>query len=330
MAASSDTESWEELAPVPKPGLYQKTHVVFDRHRKALYAIHVKEGLLQYSFNKNMWIKQPLSNNLPSHFFDAPNPITMDSQQNIYLAADKHYQAYFATLHIDPDSSTPPSWHINDNIKHEFNGTNVAMIDDEVHFIGGNRYTEYVHLKYNKVTQKLDKLHDIDFGFPQLTKIKHKLIAMGGHKGGYLDEIHEYDVNKNVWIKCEERYPRNMIIDGSVVVLNQQYIISFGGYDGMNIDGIWIYNVADKVFKESKIKCPGKRGGRVFKVGDIERDELAIYGYIRSQHKDESLPSKDIIDIIDRFYLSEWIHLIENNSCPKHWKINVFDIINDV
>ena len=324
MAASTNTKCWEKLAAIPKTGGREQSQVVFDNQRQSLYAIHEETGLLQYYFDRNIWNTQQLSNKLPSHFFYGPLPIAIDSQNKVYLGADNEYGSYVATLQIN--LSSLQTWNIN-VVDHRSYGSKAVWIDDELHFIGG--YSQGKHLRYNKITQRLDKLHEIDFGFAQLIKMKHKLVAIGGYRRDYLNGIHEYDMNKNIWIKCKETFPRSMIIDGSAIVLNEQYIILFGGYDTTNINNIWIYCVADKIFKESKIKCPGKRGGKVFKLRHPERDELAIYGYIR-QCKNVSLPSRDIVNMINEFYMNEWIHLIETKGKPpRHWRINVFDIINN-
>ena len=51
-------------------------------------------------------------------------------------------------------------WNINDKAyDHEFVGAAAIMINDELHIIGD--YDENcVHLKYNKTTEHLDKIHD--------------------------------------------------------------------------------------------------------------------------------------------------------------------------
>lgn len=44
-----------------------------------------------------------------------------------------------------------------------------------------------------------------------------------------------------------------------------------------------IYSIHEKSFTKSKVKCPGRRGGFVFKINDNKQDELTVVRYIKLQ-----------------------------------------------
>ena len=320
--------------------LNRDCYPVFDNQQNILYAIHKTKGLLQYSFEKDTWDNLSQATDLPSHFFDTLTPpIAIDSEQTIYLGAQENSttnsynqnKCLVATLNINKDASKQ-KWHINDKYyDYRCQGTQAIVINDELHFIGG--YENRQHLKYNTFTEEFDKLHDIQFSYPQLIKVEHKLLTFGGYSSynnrDYLDEIHEYNLSDNEWIKCIQTLPKKMIIDGAALVLNKQYILLFGGVNGVTkYNDIWIYSVNDQVLKESKIKCPGMRGGKAFTIANTKEHELAVLGYVRSRCSDCSFPPKDVINIIWRYYSIEWIHLIDYYD-GKHWKIDAFDVVND-
>ena len=124
-----------------------------------------------------------------------------------------------------------------------------------------------------------------------------------------------------------------MIISTAVSVQNQQFVLLIGGYHALEFtNSIWIYSLKAETFKESKIKCPGDRGGKAFVINYPKNDELSVFGYIREQWNisgiDDCLyPPRYLIKIINRYYLNEWIHFI--NKDGAHWKIDVLHIIDN-
>ena len=329
---------WQSLTAVPiKTDDINYFPIIIDHYNKQLYAIDKENGILKYSFDANRWNCYKIVNlaALPSTFFyDASISTAIDSQQRMYLCTS---DGHLATLQID--SPSPLKLHIVDTGR-DLLGTRAIMIKNELHIIGGDcdHGRDYKHLKLNTRTgiASFDAVCDQDLGWPQLIKIKDKLFSFGGHRGseGYLDEIHEYDIQSKKWMKTMYIMPREMIVDGISCVLNQQFILLFGGYDGItNIRKIWLYSMKHKVFKESKVECPGNRGGQVFTINDPKQDELAVFGYIRSQWSKCQIyahlfPPRYLIKIMSKYYMNEWIYLIEDKG--QYWKIDVFDIINNV
>ena len=294
---------------------------------------------MKYSFAANTWIKQPTVNNLPADFctyYEALG-LAINSEQQLFIYNSK---GTLATIQLKNMDTLPANWNvIQHNSLHTNIGTKAIIINNQLHIIGGNWFASCKHLKYNSDTQSFDSSHSIQFGYPALVKLNNKLLSFGGHRSirgpydPYLNDVQEYDIINETWIKCKSVISREMIVDGAVTVLNQQFIILFGGYNGENINEIWIYSVKEKTFKESKVRCPGKRGGRAFAINDPTKDELSVFGYIRSQWRkcgicDHSFMPRYLIKIVNRYYMNERIHLIDIFG-GEHWAIDVFDIFDE-
>ena len=320
---------WDSLSHIDSPRM-----ILIDDTQKSLYAI-VHTEIFQYSFEQNAWNKHPIMNHLPKDFF-LGSPSFFINSQHLYIHGG-YPNRVLLKVHLDAAKYSPQTWKVDNGDGIFTPGAKMIMIGDELHVIGG-RYNR-AHHKWNKQTLHFDKLHVLVFSYPQVVKLKHEILSFGGWWDDYgcclyLDEMHIYDTINNQWRVSNITMPRGMIVDGIASVLNQQFIILFGGNGKYGaINDIWIYSVGDKVFRKSKVKCPGKRGGKVLVINNPQRDELSVLGYMRSQWKEcgiyENLfPPRYLIKIINRYYWNEWIHLVDNND-GKHWKINVFDIIND-
>lgn len=348
MATTPNSGPWMSLASIPPKDFRRDSYSypLYDHHKHTLYLIHGTRGILKYSFGKDLWNKFLPSVNLYSlEFFQAMTSIlTIDKDQTIYLGGYNKQKisqphGYLATLNIKLDSLkgkpflNSPKWQLNDKIcNHPFRGAKAIMVNDELHVIGG--YNGYIHLIYDKDAKEFEKLHDVEFCYSLLIKINDKLLSFGGfYNDGYVDDIWEYDQNK--WTKCNEIIPKKMRVYGAASVLNHQFVLIFGGWDGKEfIDNIWIYSVEDKDFTESKIKCPEEKPGHVIAMYYQDMDELSVAGYVRSECRTrlDLIPSKDVMNLIQAHYSTEWIHLFKTGPFDggKHWRINAFDIINNV
>lgn len=113
-------------------------------------------------------------------------------------------------------------------------------------------------------------------------------------------------------------------------MLNRQLVILFAGVGGLR--EIWVFSRKDKVFTKSKIKGPEKNRGKALAVNDPKHDESPVF--VKSQWSkcgiyDQKFPPRHLIKIMQKYYLNEQIHLIDR-SHGKHWKIDVFAIINNI
>ena len=327
----------QSLTTVPiKTSNFRYFPIIVDHQNKQLYAIHKERGILQYSFDENMWNKYKTIENLadlPSEFFYHATPSTViDSEERMYLCTSK---GHLATLKIDaPDSL---NFHVIDTGR-DLMGARARMIESELHIIGSHSDHDrnYKHLRFNTKTDTFDTVCNAGFGWPQLIKMKDKLLSFGGYSGdkGYLNKIYEYDIKSNKWERSMQNMPEASIVDGVASVLNEQLILLFGGYDGIEcVRKIWIYSMKDEVFTQSKVRCPGRRGGKVLTMNDAIQDELTVFGYIRSQWSeckihDHLFPPRYLIKIMSKYYMKQWVYLIEDKG--GLWKIDVFDIINNV
>ena len=327
---SSEPNKWKSLANTD-----EDSNIIIDDIHNSLYAISKSSGLCEYDRDTDTWNKHPITEHLGSKFFEwkSVRAIAIDSQQNMYVWNGTD----LIILQLKDKTYDKFSWV---SIFNE-GGLQGIILGDEFHVIGGNNDMHLKHRKWNGNFQLFDKLHDLKFAYPQIVKLKDKLISFGGFAAGdFLDEINEYDIINDKWSKFEITLPRAMMIDGAALVLKQQFIILFGGVissgvdDANHIDNIWIYSVRDKKFTESKMKCPWKMGGKVLAMNNPKDDEFTVFGYIRSQWRecrihDQLFPPRYLIKIMNKYYLNEWIHLIDKIS-SKHWKINVSDIINNI
>ena len=76
------------------------------------------------------------------------------------------------------------------------------------------------------------------------------------------------------------------------------------------MDTIWIYNVANRAFRKSIVRCPIMGRFQAFTICDKNNDQLAVFGYIRSEWTrseiDEHLfPLEYLIRIMGKYYFKE-------------------------
>ena len=345
----SDSPSTKPLLATSIRLVFHDCGVIFDVKRKLLYTIHKTEGLFKYSFDANAWNHHAGIQDLPSqiHRMMAYHAIAINDNQELFVYDGKT----LATIQLmTKNTDTSANWDVTEYTSY-FNRTSFGatgiIINNKFHIIGGSSVGEFKHLRYNPRTKKLDKLHSMSFGHPSLVKLTNKLVSFGGHGccvfRTFRNYINEYDIMNDKWIESQTQMPKKMIVSGAVAVLNEQLILLFGGLtqkvhfvsfdDTKWVDDIWIYSLRDKTFKKSKLKCPSKGGGKVFSMNNSQRDQLSAFGYTRLQWSkcgldDNLFPQKYLINIIENYYIDEWIHLLDRYG--KHWKIDVFDIIDDV
>ena len=223
-------------------------------------------------------------------------------------------------------------------------GVRCIIINNELHIIGG--YGNDKHLKWNNERKKLETLHDMNMeinwqyrGHPSLVRVQNKILVFGGHPtSGYSHDMHEYDILIDTWENCNTTMPFYGCSFGVCAVLNNQYILLFGGaIMGASSDAIWIYNVKDQTFTKSDIKCPVPNRYQAFAVCDVAKDQMTVFGYIRrewmiSKIDQHLFPPEYLIRIMGKYYLNEEVHLTYFYGTLKdkeeHWKIDVLDIFS--
>ena len=139
----------------------------------------------------------------------------------------------------------------------------------------------------------------------------------------------------NTWRKLETKLPVKLLFPACVSVLDHQYVLLFGGSNenGINQGDIYVYSILDQMIAISNTKCPEKEYYEAIAINDKVKDSLTTFGYVRWQWgecgiNDLLFLPEYLIRIICGYYLNEWVHLFGHKT-GKHYKIDVFDIINN-
>lgn len=161
-----------------------------------------------------------------------------------------------------------------------------------------------------------------------MVRISNKLLSFDS------DKVHEYDIINNVWKKLDADMPRRTYNFGCAPVMNERYVVLFGGVDRYNFacDDIWIYSVDEHKFTKSKVKCPKKACYQAFRINDDKSHEMTVCGFVRNEWKltgiaDHLFPPYYLLKIIHKYCLQEQVHLFSNGKGTKHWRIDAFDIV---
>ena len=278
---NSTMATWISLATASR----FNSSIVFDSKNNSLYAIVQHHGLLQYSFDNNLWTCK-LATSFPYDI--SYRPVAIDCEQRkIYL---NHKPGSIAMFTIGNDNQT--KLEMIDNVVHIETGygSTGIMIRDEFHIIGGDGDK---HLKYYPSTQKAEVLHKVssilDAGccyHLRSVKIGDKVLLFGGNNFDDQDwrMIHQYNIIENAWSKIDCQLPVPLNGFGCTAVLNGQFVVLFGGesHDTAQ-DDIYIYSTRDQIFTKSNIKCPAKADYQAFAICDRKRDELSTFGFMRDE-----------------------------------------------
>ena len=329
---------WEALTNIPNGS--EAFVCCVDQKRNILYVIHEMHGVLKYSNEFGTWNRCNTLNNLPEQFITSCYcTAVVDSKQNkIYLVNE---QGSLAILEMKDTLRT--KWKILQNVAATGNGPQAAMINNELHVIGGDQNP--YHLRFNAETESFTKLHNVSsilqfnlnqgIYYHRIVLVRNKLVTLGGFDGNHkLKNIHQYDVNRNGW---KTLTPKLSALDsfGCVTVINGKFIVILSGtnWRGSESDRIKIYCVDTGKIIKSRIEAPCTSDCVAFSVNDEETDELTVVGYVRKQWKlseidDHLFPPEYLLRIIHRYYLQEYIHLFKILN-GQHFRINVCGLIND-
>eukprot|EP01083_Nonionella_stella_P213810 770837_1 len=135
---------------------------------------------------------------------------------------------------------------------------------------------------------------------------------------------------KQKWSKLKVTMPQPSTANfGVTPVLNDQYVLLFGGYTGSGTFSkvIWIFHVSTQTFRKSKISCPTYIS-KACTITDYKRDELLVFGFIRDITKDQ-FPPIYLTKLVQSWYCRGMTHLI-NISSGYHWKINTITCVAKV
>lgn len=218
-------------------------------------------------------------------------------------------------------------------------GATCCMLNKLFHIIGGN--FNKAHLVYDESTKRMKVLHTFDFDMHHhgMVEIKSKIMCFG--VGANKKGIREYDAKKNAWNVVDSTLPRALQSFGCTAVINDQYVVLFGGYDDslpyneeLVSNDIWIYCVRNRTFTRSMIQCPKKTGNTTYHavaMHDRKADKMCVSGFARdtwrvSKISKQLFPPEYLIDFMTAYYLREMVYLFGVNA--ELWRIDVFDIFS--
>eukprot|EP01084_Bolivina_argentea_P163916 285078_1 len=336
------TNKWLNLTAIPcnPDKWYQKNTWLIPTvaSGKYLIVIHQQDGIWQYNFKMNQWYIIQNTDSL-SFFKNGSNvAATFDDVTKLIYVCNNNGSIESLQLTTNKYQFHSIS-NISDYIRDFGSGQQIICINNQLHIIGGNFNNK--HFKYNPNSLTVDTLHTFDecsSGFidHQIVLVKNSLFMFGGYDSYHstvLDIIHQYDIKSNQWHRLNVRMPKALFAFGCVSVINDNFILIFGGIDKdyKRCSSIYIYSLLTQQFTVSKIRCLKKGRVKAITIKDKDNDEKIVFGFVRTSWKlcnisDHLFPPEYLLRLIHAFYLQEFVHLIHYFS-GKHWKISVFDII---
>ena len=127
-------------------------------------------------------------------------------------------------------------------------------------------------------------------------------------------------------MEITEKYkiPKKMEKFGYCLSKNNKFGYIFGGFDGADLDDVYIWNLQKMTIIQSKIKCPLKNTYFVVAIGQSKHKSLLIInGFIRYCNKRENDLCDNIIQLILLFYFNQTIHLMDRINTKNHWYVDV-------
>ena len=99
-------------------------------------------------------------------------------------------------------------------------------------------------------------------------------------------------IENHNWQLLDTKMPKGLGVFGCTIAVNDKYVLIFGGWQGCSFytDDIWVYSVKNKTFRKSSINCPEKGRYQAFTVNDKQKDETAVFGFIRNEWKLLEIP----------------------------------------
>ena len=215
-----------------------------------------------------------------------------------------------------------------------------VVINGEFHLIGGFKSNK--HMKWSIKEQRFIEIFHfkeagIGYYLHKLCYIKSKnlLISMGGYttttrSSRSTDHIYIYDINNNQWHLSPISMPRRMYSFGYILTPNQKYICIFGGNTTKDIH---IFDLSkQRMLKLDNMQCPVNGGFHSCVMSNYKMDNLVVVGFVnrlykKSWFKNVRRLNKDLLDLLQKWYANEEVHLIHFNK-KEHYKRNLAEITN--
>ena len=205
--------------------------------------------------------------------------------------------------------------------------TEIICINGVIHvFDGGCK-----HFIFHKENSAFDEICQLSYeqfiGKAVYLKSKKTIVLFDANTSF----IYEYQTWNKTWITHAFEPMNNMghVQAGTCATTNEKYILIFGGFIPRKKDSIFLFDVHNKTFTESSIKCPFREMCRATIMRNDHEDEVIVYGFVNQCFAAKQfigvgkLPI-DVIKLINRLICNEWVHLISFDQPPNnHWKIHI-------
>ena len=339
--ASSDSSHWEQLSPLPR-GTFNDNYKHNLMKMDSTHFSTVCNGIVTYDTNGDNWnVENPkILNN--TNGASCYNPIS----KQIFIVEEHVRTKTMHIFDIEANKLTKFGTSFGESIE-------PIWVNSCCHFIGGG-INGNLHEIWNDDTKKLQHIHTFHefarvnhtfsgfkkFGLIYSSKRKELLLFGGKHnEQPPLDMIYRYSLLTRNWVKLDHKLPRKMYGFGCVMTKCQRYIIILGEehevrsgryHDYWLRQEIFIFEPATMQFIKSKIKLPFGSGCKAIIMDDKHKNDLLVHGFVKkSINKYNMNIPFALISLIGVWHSMEYIHVIEacNSKNPRHWKINVDEII---
>lgn len=278
------------------------------------------DGLYSYNIIKKVWkciVSYPSGLDIRYH------SSSFDPQNNtVYIIGG----TLFASIDLNDNSIQTID---EEKLPHDFANCSSVFVNDEFHIFGG--WNQNKHCMLDKEKNKIIELHefecdDIMHCGAVYIPTKQAIFVFGG--GSDNDLIFSYSIFNKKCRKMDLKLPIKLSRFGYVLTKDNRFIILFGGLTTgfQDIDTIYIWNLETMQFRESETKCPIPDTFYAVIMGNTEKDEKLIQGFIRNEFEDISFIPNDVINLIVSWYSDEEIHLFDDRE-GRHWRIGLSQIL---
>eukprot|EP01084_Bolivina_argentea_P310407 537139_1 len=305
------------------------------------YMVLDEYNIWKYNCDRDTWTNVMDEEN-NSRFSFCSASLSTNGQELFVLkchGSKKHQKPLLMKIHLNDNSFDI----IHDEHISEFQppDSQIVVINDTIHVIGGDKNSSHwiwneQNEQFTKITEMYNNLRLCGFGLIHSKRTNCLLLFGGLNNDALMDHILEFNIQTQSWNKLPVSLPKCLWPAGYTMALNNQYVIICGGDDAMDdameheCDGIYIYDIQNKLIKESEKKCPIKGSMFATTIHNDLYDEKAVYGYARRQWSESNnnhypFPPLYILNIIKAYFYREYIYLLGNNS-GRHYKIDTLDI----
>eukprot|EP01084_Bolivina_argentea_P083177 150621_1 len=214
----------------------------------------------------------------------------------------------------------------------------IFCVNGIIHLLGD----ENKHYIFDKHKKSLTQIHQLNI---DIYNFMGNLLHLKSKKSMILFErkngsIHEFELQNNKWIKynCKSEEKIDLIFPAVVCTENEQHIIMFAGMQCVSgyesTDSIFVFDVENRMFMKSRLKCPFKGMCQAIIMRDEYKDELMAFGFVNQCFTCKQFVNMQklpfyIVRLINKWVCNEWIYLIKWAN-GDHWKMHIDYIMQSI